>query len=163
MFLLPVAALSLAAAAVSMGIRSASDDLDRWHQDPSTVSPPNSPNWYRLTPDGSAAEDNDREGRSPQFDVPVARLASAFEEVALDERRVEVLAGSAQKGFVTYIQRSALMSYPDYVSVRFQATDDGGSTLAVLSRARYGSGDLGVNKKRVVRWVQRTEQRLGSA
>lgn len=164
MLLLPIAAVSLAVAGISMGIRSASDDLTKWHQYPSSVSMPDRPNWYRLTP-GTATDEvsADREGESPQFDVSVRELATAFDNVAMGDSRVEVLAGSARKGFVTYIQRSKLMSYPDYVSVRFTSRADGGSTLAILSRARYGSNDLGANKKRVDRWVQQTQEMLDAA
>ncbi len=162
MLVLPIAVLSLATAAVSVGIRLAPDDPAKWHQDPLTAPAPQTPNWYRISPQpcgftGSA----NREGEAPVFDMPPADLAAAFDAVALADSRVEVLAGSADQGFVTYLQRSALMGYPDYVSVRFISTDEGGSTLAVLSRARYGSGDLGVNQKRVERWVQQTTQRLG--
>lgn len=92
--------------------------------------------------------------------MPVDELASGFDEIALADSRVEVLAGSADEGFVTYIQRSALMGYPDYISVRFIEAEEGGSTLAVFSRARYGTSDLGVNETRVDRWVQRTDERL---
>ncbi len=119
-------------------------------------------NWYRLTP--PAIEERDRSeqtGTSPAFDVSVSELAVTFDEVATEESRVEVLAGSATEEFVTYIQRSALMGYPDYISVRFLDTNNGGSTVAIYSRARYGSSDLGVNEKRVQRWVQETQQRLG--
>ncbi|MGB3764761.1 MAG: DUF1499 domain-containing protein, partial [Ornithinimicrobium sp.] len=74
--------------------------------------------------------------------------------------RVRVLAGSAADGFVTYVQRSALMGYPDYVSVRFVGVDAEHSTLAIFSRARYGSSDMGVNEKRVRRWMQETQSAL---
>ena len=60
---------------------------------------------------------------------------AAFDAVALGDDRVEVLAGAASDGFVTYVQRSALFAFPDYVSVRFIEADGGGSTLAV-SHAR---------------------------
>ncbi|MGB3187474.1 MAG: DUF1499 domain-containing protein [Ornithinimicrobium sp.] len=162
MLVLPIAVLSLATAAVSIGIRLAPDDPAKWHQDPLTASAPQTPNWYRISPQTSGFTGSaDREGEAPVFDVPVAELVAAFDQVALADSRVDVLAGSAEAGFVTYLQRSALMGYPDYISVRFIPIDEGRSTLAVLSRARYGSSDLGVNQKRVDRWVQQTTQRLG--
>ncbi|MGB5951027.1 MAG: DUF1499 domain-containing protein [Ornithinimicrobium sp.] len=167
MYILPIAALSMASAVVvSLTVRTATDDLATWHQDPASVSMPDKPNWYRLTPastdtaNTSAGEGDDREGVSPVFDVPVQQLAATFDEVAMGESRVEVLAGSAAKGFVTYIQRSTVMGYPDYITVRFSKTNDGGSTLTLLSRARYGSSDMGVNEKRVRRWIQQTQERL---
>ncbi|MGB3828770.1 MAG: DUF1499 domain-containing protein [Ornithinimicrobium sp.] len=161
MVALPIAVLSLAAVSVSVGIRLAPNDPGQWHQDPLTVQAPESPNWFRLTPPGAdRSAVVDREGTSPVFDVPVAELETAFDEVATGDGRVTVLAGSAAEGFVTYVQRSALMGYPDYVSVRFVEVDADRSTLAIMSRARYGSGDLGVNEKRVRRWMHETQDLL---
>lgn len=163
MVVLPIAVLTLAAVSVSAGIRLAPDDPAKWHQDPLSVHAPDSPNWYRLTPSTADVQAvPERDATSPVFDVPVAELEAAFDAVATGESRVTVLAGSAAEGFVTYVQRSALMGFPDYVSVRFVEVDTAQSTLAVFSRARYGSGDLGVNEKRVRRWVQETQERVNS-
>ena len=95
------------------------------------------------------------------FPVPVAELAAAFDGVALGDDRVEVLAGAASDGFVTYVQRSAFFAFPDYVSVRFLEADDGASTLAVFSRSRYGKSDLGVNEKRVKKWLEQLASAVG--
>ncbi|MEL6267324.1 MAG: DUF1499 domain-containing protein, partial [Pseudomonadota bacterium] len=61
---------------------------------------------------------------------------------------VEVVAGSAAEGFVTYVQTSRIVGFPDYVSAR---TVEGG--IAVWSRSRYGYSDLGVNRARVEDWL----------
>ncbi len=161
MVAIPLAVVSIAVVSVSAGIRLAPNDSAKWHQDPLTVQAPDSPNWFRLTPAGSGvAADAERDDTSPTFDVPASELAAAFDEVATGDHRVILLAGSAAEGYVTYVQRSALMGYPDYVSVRFVEIDEAHSALAVFSRARYGSGDLGVNEKRVRRWVRDTEELL---
>ncbi len=145
-----IAALAVGGA---IGIRRQSDDPVAWHLDPLTAPTPSTPNSYRVAPAGEAI---DRNADAPTFTVPVAELAAAFDAVALGDARVEVLAGSAADGFVTYVQRSAFFAFPDYVSVRFIEADGGGSTLAVFSRSRYGKGDLGVNEKRVTKWLDRT-------
>ncbi len=161
MVAIPIAVLSIAAVSVSAGIRLAPNDPAKWHQDPLTVQAPDNPNWFRLSPaDSDEASDAERDDTSPTFDVPAAELAEAFDEVATGDSRVTVLAGSSAEGFVTYIQRSALMGYPDYVSVRFVEVDEAHSALAIFSRARYGSSDLGVNEKRVRRWVAQTQDLL---
>ncbi len=102
-----------------------------WHLDPLTAPTPSTPNSYRIAP---AGEGVDRDADAPTFTVSVAELAAAFDAVALGDDRVEVLAGSASDGFVTYVQRSAFFAFPDYMSVRFIEADGGGSTLAVFSR-----------------------------
>ena len=53
----------------------------------------------------------------------------------------------------TYVQRSAWMRFPDYISVRALPAGDKRATLAVFSRSRYGASDLGVNAKRVSAWL----------
>lgn len=161
MVVVPIAVVSIAVASVSAGIRLAPDKPEQWHQDPLTAQAPESPNWYRLTPpDDERSGSSDREGVAPVFDVPLAELETTFDAVATGDSRVSVLAGSAADGSVTYMQRSALMGYPDYVSVRFVSVDEQRSTLAIFSRARYGSSDMGVNEKRVRRWVQETQSAL---
>ncbi len=162
MVAIPLAVGALAVTSVSAGIRLAPDDPTKWHQDPLTAQAPDSPNWYRLLPaDTSVQTVPERDAAAPVFDVPVASLESGFDEVATGDGRVKVLQGSAGEGFVTYVQRSTLMGYPDYVSVRFIKVDEASSTLALLSRSRYGSSDLGVNQKRVQRWIDATQGRLG--
>lgn len=161
MVALPIAVLSLAAVSTSAAIRLAPNDPTKWHQDPLTVQAPESPNWYRLLPSDAAVQTvPERDATSPVFDAPVDALESAFDEVATGDGRVKVLDGSAADGFVTYVQRSVLMGYPDYVSVRFVEVDEARSTLALFSRSRYGSSDLGVNEKRVQRWIDATQGRL---
>lgn len=161
MVVLPIAVVSIAVVSVSAGIRLAPDDPAQWHQDPLTAQARNSPNWYRLTPpDDDRSGSSAREGAAPVFEVPVEELETTFDAVATGDSRVSVLAGSAADGFVTYVQRSALMGYPDYISVRFVSVDDEHSTLAIFSRARYGSSDMGVNEKRVRRWVEETQSAL---
>ena len=155
--LVPLLGIGVLAAGASIGIRRASDDPAEWHLDPLTAPTPSTPNSYRIAPVG---ESIDRDADAPTFSVSVADLADAFDAVALGDDRVEVLAGSASDGFVTYVQRSAFFAFPDYVSVRFIEADGGGSTLAVFSRSRYGKSDLGVNKKRVTRWLEQLGRTL---
>jgi uncharacterized protein (DUF1499 family) len=56
------------------------------------------------------------------------------------------------------IQHSVLLRFPDVITVEFVALDADRSSLAIYSRARYGRGDFGVNRKRVQRWLSRLEQ-----
>jgi uncharacterized protein (DUF1499 family) len=136
-------------AAGAIAMRFVTDDPAEWHVDPLTAPTPSTPNSYRVAP---VDADIDRNADAPTFTLSAAELATAFDRIALADARTEVLAGSADEGFVTYVQRSAFFAFPDYISVRFIDTD-AGSTLAVFSRSRFGQSDLGVNKKRVTRWL----------
>lgn len=160
LLLIPLLILALAVGG-AIGIRRNAIDPVAWHIDPTTAPPTGNPNWYRLTPDTAAAErDAERDGSSPVFDVDVSRLAAAFDKVALADKQVEVLAGDSGDGFVTYVQRSAFFAFPDYVSVTFAEGQSGGSTFSIFSRAQYGKSDLGVNEKRVKRWVDALSSEL---
>ena len=59
-----------------------------------------------------------------------------------------VLAGSVEEGMVTYITRSAVFGFPDYTTVRQR-----GDELEIYGRLRMGYSDLGVNGKRIDRWL----------
>jgi uncharacterized protein (DUF1499 family) len=45
------------------------------------------------------------------------------------------------------------MGFPDYISVRAVAAEDGGARLTIFSRLRFGQDDLRVNRDRVERWL----------
>jgi uncharacterized protein (DUF1499 family) len=91
---------------------------------------------------------------APAFDKSAQDLAAAFDRVAREGGRVDVVSGSPEDGLVTYVQSSALFAFPDYISVKFIEINSDTSTLAVFSRSRLGKNDLGVNKKRITAWLK---------
>jgi hypothetical protein len=156
-----IGVLCVLALIASVAIRRAGDDPAVWHVDPLTSTSTGNPNWYRLVPpDADVDSDLKRDGDAPIFTQSSTEVAAAFDAFVRAESNVEVLAGSAADGFVTYIQRSTLFGFPDYMSVKFIERADGGSTIAIFSRARYGRSDLDVNEKRVTRWVDGTSAAL---
>lgn len=128
--------------------RTLSHDADVWHVDPLTAPKPSTPNSYRVGPAGTEAAD----AEGPTFRQDAGVVGGAFSRIAADEG-AEVIGGSVEEGWVTYVQQSTLFAFPDYISVRFSDLDDGGSTIAVFSRSRLGQSDLGVNEKRVNDWL----------
>ena len=70
------------------------------------------------------------------------------------EPRVSRLAEDAAALQFDYVQRSAMWRFRDIITVRFLAPTPETSTVAVFSRAIYGYGDLGVNRKRVTAWLR---------
>jgi uncharacterized protein (DUF1499 family) len=120
-----------------------------------TVEGAGRPNEYRVAPPEAAVAANP----APVFDATPAELAIAFDRVAMAAPRTRRLAGDPADGFTTYVQRSALFGWPDYISVRAVPVE-GGSTLAIWSRSRYGYSDLGVNAERVEAWLSRLEAAL---
>lgn len=62
--------------------------------------------------------------------------------------RVKLLAGSVDQGMITYVARSKVIGFPDYVTVK-----QDGDRLKIYSRLRFGRSDLGVNAKRLQGWL----------
>ncbi len=90
----------------------------------------------------------------PVFELAAAELAEAWSAMVAREPRVARLAEDTQALQFDYVQRSALWGFPDIITVRFIAATPETSTVAVFSRAIYGYGDLGVNRKRVTAWLR---------
>lgn len=133
-------------------VRFAPLDAATWHVDPLTAPTPATPNSWRIAAPG---QDPGAAGQaSPVYRASPAELMAAFQKVALSQPHAELLAGSGEEGFVTFVQRTPLVRYPDYVSVRAVDLGDGTSALAVLSRSRFGQSDLGVNKARMEAWLK---------
>ena len=146
--LLAILAL-LGVAGMMLYIRLAPADPGDWHVDPRTAARPASPNSWLIRSVGGDAP-------APDFALGPAELAEIVDSVILAQPRTRPLAGSVDDGHITYVTRTPLMGYPDYVSVRVYPTATGAS-LAVFSRSRFGHSDLGVNRKRLEEWMAAIE------
>lgn len=108
-------------------------------------------NQYLVAPRGHTADAPHRV--SPVFDRPVEALASDFRRHALAQPRVRLLEVSVDGRRLELVQRSRIFRFPDRISVEFLPLEDERSTLAIYSRAKYGSTDFGVNRKRIDAWL----------
>jgi uncharacterized protein (DUF1499 family) len=143
----------LLAAGAMIYVRVAPLDPDTWHVDPVTAPTPETPNSFRVLAPG--ATPGAEEMVSPVYAVSPAELMQAFDRMALAQPRTERLSGTPDgQSHVTYVQRTPLVAYPDYVSVRAVSAGDGGSALVILSRSRFGKSDLGVNRARMTQWLE---------
>lgn len=135
-----IAALVLLTVAAAVYVRVAPIVAEDWHLDPETVTPPTTPNFALLAG-----------GEAISIGAPALAVASRLQEAA-DADGAQVIAGGLGEGFVTYVVRSRIMGYPDFVSLRL--VPEGEATrLHIFSRSRYGQSDLGVNTARVQRWL----------
>lgn len=141
LYFLGVAALIFIA--IAGYIRLAGENARIWHVDPEHVARTGKPNDFYVAPDGGDMV-------SPVYPMPPEELMARFRKVALSEPRVTIL--GERDGFATFVQRSRLMAFPDYISVK-AVKAPGGSQLYVYSRSRYGFSDMGVNKARVLDWL----------
>jgi uncharacterized protein (DUF1499 family) len=91
----------------------------------------------------------------PVFAVGAVELSRAFDKAIASEPRLTLVETTDQGASRRYIQRSRLMGFPDTIVVRFFERPDGCSTLALYSRSQLGKGDLGVNRARIERWLEK--------
>ncbi|MGE0724798.1 MAG: DUF1499 domain-containing protein [Alphaproteobacteria bacterium] len=89
------------------------------------------------------------------FPVPPRALAAAFTRALADEPRLEKVAEDADGLSQRWVQRSALLRYPDTIAVRFLDRPGGHSTIALYGRSQIGRSDFGVNRARIVRWLDK--------
>ncbi|MFC7290121.1 DUF1499 domain-containing protein [Hirschia litorea] len=112
---------------------------------------PKTPNTYLLAPIGVC------ENAVPDAEPTVfylknaATLKADFLHIMQDQPRVSVL---EDEGLGLELrQKTPLMGFPDFISVKFINLEEGKSTLAIYSRSKYGRKDFGVNRKRIELWV----------
>lgn len=133
-------ALAIITAATAIFIRMASIDAAVWHVDPEAVTPPETPNFLLLAGPQAVS-----------IDAPALAVAGRLQTI-VDGDGAQVVAGSLGEGFVTYVVRSRIMGFPDFVTVKLVPEDEA-TRLHIFARSRYGQSDLGVNTARVQRWL----------
>jgi hypothetical protein len=119
-------------AAFALYVRLAPSDPARWHKAPPDLPVGDSAGLNSFV----AVRGGDRE------------ILERLIQIAKATPRTERLAGSADEGMITLVTRSRLWGFPDYTTIRLQ-----GQTLTVYVRARFGQGDMGVNRARVEGWL----------
>ena len=90
------------------------------------------------------------------------RLRAAFFEVASAERRVALIADEPAANRYRFIQKTAVLKFVDEITVEFVEAGEGASSLFLLSRSRAGWWDLGVNRRRIGRWLRALDRRLAA-
>lgn len=143
-----LATVFLAAAAV---LRFEADDPAVWHADPLEAPGGGRANAHRVGPAGAGSQPID--APAPEFAARAADLAAAFDAFVLSQPRTARVAGGPAGLWTTYVQRSRVLGFPDYISVRFIDLGSGRATVAIHSRARHGGYDWGVNRARVEKWL----------
>ncbi len=128
--------------------RLAPIDADDWHLDPAEADPPRDTGVRMIGPE------------APRFPGTPDDVLGAFSDIALSDPRTRLLDGSLDEGMMTFVARSRVFGFPDLVTAK--ATAEGDRTkLSIISRAKYGRSDAGVNAARIDRWLHEMGLRLG--
>ncbi len=80
------------------------------------------------------------------------QVLARLNAIVLATARTHSVAGQADQGRMTWLARTLIMGFPDYITAEATQTGDG-TKLAVYSRQRYGRGDWGVNAARLTSWL----------
>ena len=120
-------------------VRFAPVNIDGVHQDPATAASSGKPNEYHMT--------------SPMFDLGASELIQLVDDFVLTQPRVKRIAGTVGEGMITYVQRTKIISYPDYITIKAISAGAKQSQLEIFSRSRFGYSDWGVNKGRIKAWL----------
>jgi uncharacterized protein (DUF1499 family) len=112
-------------------------------------------NVFAACPPGYCTPPGDIE--SPIFAMDWERLRGYWSELMAVQARIGLVAWDPQRHRATYLEHSAVFRFPDIVTVEFVAIGDGKSSVAIDSRSRYGKGDMGVNRRRVIAWLTTLE------
>jgi len=96
----------------------------------------------------------------PVFAVDARSLRAAMAKVIASEQRITAVDTANDTLMDRYVQRSALLGFPDTIVVQYQDKPGGKSTVAIYSRSQLGYGDMGVNKARIERWLTKLEDTL---
>jgi len=111
------------------------------------------PNRYLALPPGFASTAAPH-GESPVFDLPVAELERRALGVIRMQKRVTEIASDPARRQHAFVQRTAVLRFPDTVTVRFLDLGDGRSSLALYSRSKVGHSDFGANAARAEAWLK---------
>ena len=149
------AAVLLSLATAFAVINLSGHDPARWHVDPSTARPSGKPNEHLVAPPGTTAAPTDAQTRL--YSESPRDLLARFDAIARTQPRTKLVAGDLDGLMITYVQRSRIVGFPDYLTVKAVA-GEGGAGLIVWSRSRYGRSDFGVNRARVEAWLATLEQ-----
>jgi hypothetical protein len=133
-------------------IRFAGSDPQVWHvriSDGAPVLPGTCLDLLKTLPNGARVTCG-----LPQDPVQVlTRLATIAEAYPRTTR----LAGSPQDGLITWVSRTLIMGYPDYITAEVTQTATG-TRLDIFSRQRFGRRDRGVNAARLGTWLAALDQ-----
>lgn len=88
-------------------------------------------------------------------DTPI-NVMGELNRIILETPRTRRVAGDLGTDLITYETRSAIIGFPDYATISFIEPDTVGNDsvlISIDSRLRFGAYDLGVNKRKVVAWL----------
>ena len=82
-----------------------------------------------------------------------ASLGAAVMTVVEQQPRIKVLEEDTTASAFEFEQRSSLIGFKDLISIKCFDVGEDKASLAIYSRSTLGYSDLGVNRKRIRKWL----------
>lgn len=117
----------------------------------SALQRPASPNTWLVAPAGVLPIVSDED--APSISATAVALAQTWRDVLAQQPRIAFMAVSDDGLHLEAVQRSRMFRFPDRISVRIFDLSPGSVSFAAYSRAEMGYYDLGVNRRRLRRWI----------
>lgn len=124
-------------------IRFSKVDQSIWHLDPDSITYINANNSFLLNHKNKGAE---------TFNIGIKALFNNLNDIVLNDNCEKVF-GDINLGLITYVCRSKVFGFPDYISISVKKLDVNKSSMSVFSRSRFGRYDFGKNKQRIQNWL----------
>jgi uncharacterized protein (DUF1499 family) len=123
--------------------------------DMTRIERPSSPNTFLAGPEGMTPKPDQV---IPEQNQTAADLYQKARALFSGEPRTYVAAEFPGQMQIHYVVRSAMLNFPDLVTVQVNASGEGRSTMVIWSRSYYGQSDFGVNRDRTKAWLAALQQ-----
>jgi len=97
---------------------------------------------------------------APVLGVRLNDLRAAMAKVIASEPRTALVYANDVELTERYVQRSALLGFPDTIIIRYVTLPGDRCTLAIYSRSQLGRSDFGANKARIERWLGKLKKEV---
>lgn len=107
----------------------------------------------------AVAQDPQLKGRT--YHIPFARVWDTAVELANHMPRWHVTKTDEDRGLIQAEAQTRIFKFTDDVTIRIRLDDNALTRVDMLSASRRGMGDLGSNARRIARFLERLDHRLG--
>ncbi|HET7230885.1 MAG TPA: DUF1499 domain-containing protein [Longimicrobium sp.] len=105
-------------------------------------------------------ESPDRRLRGREYPVPFTAVWDAVLETARSRPRWSVIQADARRGEIEVEARTGVWRFVDDVLIRISLDELGLTRVDMTSQSRVGRADLGVNARRIARFLHALDRRL---
>ena len=112
----------------------------------------------------NTADTRQPNGPEPRvYEVPFAQVWAELLDFVENRHAWDLIHKDEELGLISVICSTLVFRFVDDVSIWVKLDENGLTRVEVLSQSRRGSGDLGVNERRVNRLLNALDNRLGSS